>query len=272
MGGIFFIPVALLVAVLWTGFQPSVVAVAALTLAYGAIGWLDDWQIIRRRSNKGISPRTKLNLQIGVGVAFCIWMATTQPTSITNVALPFGWVMPLGFLFWLLAGFTLVGTSNATNLTDGLDGLAGGTAAIAFLGLATVVAPTSLPLMVFCACMSGACLGFLVHNHNPAKVFMGDTGSLALGGALAGVALVSNSLFVLLIAGGLFLVETLSVIAQVTYFKATKGPDGVGKRLFKMSPFHNHLVLSGWSETRIVAVFYVVAGLLAFVAHAMAIA
>lgn len=266
MGGIFFIPVATVVAMVWSGFSANVVAVSLLTLAYGAIGLLDDWQIIRYKSNKGISPRTKLALQIGAAVIFCSWMGVTQPASITAVALPFGLVLPLGFLFWLLAGFTLVAESNATNLTDGLDGLAAGTAAIAFLGLAALIAPTAPELMLFCACISGSCLGFLVHNRNPARVFMGDTGSLALGGGLAAVALVTNSLFALLILSGLFLWETLSVIIQVIYFKATKGPDGVGKRFFRMSPFHNHLVLEGWSEPNIVTLFYGVGGLLAFLA------
>lgn len=262
MGGIFFIPVAIAVALIWSSFSVPVVAVSAVTLAYGAIGWLDDWQIIRRKSNKGISPRMKLGLQIGFASLFCLWLALTQPVSITTIALPLGLGLPLGLLFWLLAGFTLVAESNAVNLTDGVDGLAGGTVAIALLGLGALVGPTSPDLMLFCACLSGSCLGFVVHNRNPARVFMGDTGSLALGGALAAVALLSNNLFALLIVSSLFLVETLSVMAQVAYFKATKGPDGVGKRLFKMSPFHNHLELSGWSEIQIVGVFYAVEALL----------
>ena len=269
MGGVFFIPVAVLVSLVWSGFSTDVVAVSLVTLAYGMIGWLDDWQIIRYKSNKGISPRLKLALQIGVAVLFCTWMALTQPASITTLALPLGLTLPLGALFWLLAGFVLVAESNATNLTDGLDGLAGGTAAIALLGLGALIAPSSPDLMLFCACLSGSCLGFLVHNRNPARVFMGDTGSLALGGGLAAVAVLSNSLFALLVLSGLFLVETLSVIAQVSYYKATKGPDGVGKRLFKMSPFHNHLELSGWTETRIVGLFYLLGGLLAFLAIAV---
>lgn len=264
MGGIFFVPVAILGALLWSGFSTPVVAVSALTLGYAAIGWLDDWQIIRHKSNKGISPRMKLGLQIGFAALFCGWLMQSQPISITTLVLPFGLALPLGFLFWLLAGFVLVAESNATNLTDGLDGLAAGTAAIALLGLGALIYPTSPDLMIFCACLSGSCLGFLLHNRNPARVFMGDTGSLALGGALAAVALISNSLFALLLLSGLFLVETLSVIIQVTYYKATKGPDGVGKRFFKMSPYHNHLEISGWSETRIVALFYLVGGLLAF--------
>lgn len=263
MGGIFFIPVGVAIALLWSGFAPNVVAVAALTLAYGWIGWLDDWQILRRKSNKGISPRMKLMLQIGFGVLFCLWLAWSQPATITTIALPFGFVLPLGILFWAVATFVLVAESNATNLTDGLDGLAGGTTAIALLGLGAITSSANPELMVFCACMSGSCLGFLAHNRNPAKVFMGDTGSLALGGALAAIALLNNSLFILLILSGLFLAETLSVIAQVSYYKATKGPDGIGKRLFKMAPLHHHLELTGWSETQVVGAFYGIGGLLA---------
>ncbi|WP_421656906.1 phospho-N-acetylmuramoyl-pentapeptide-transferase [Leptothermofonsia sp. ETS-13] len=269
MGGIFFLPVAVVVALLWSGFSTHVMAVSALTLAYGAIGWLDDWQIIRRKSNKGISPRMKLGLQVAFACLFCLWLWLTQPSTITSIALPLGLVLPLGLLFWLLAGFVLVSESNATNLTDGLDGLAAGTVAIALFGLGALIAPSYPDLMLFCACLSGSCLGFLAHNRNPARVFMGDTGSLALGGALAAVAILTNSLFALLILSGLFLVETLSVIAQVAYYKATKGPDGIGKRLFKMSPYHNHLELSGWTETRIVALFYLVGGLLAFLTLAI---
>jgi phospho-N-acetylmuramoyl-pentapeptide-transferase len=263
MGGIFFVPVAVAIAILVSGFNANVMAVAALTLAYAAIGWLDDWQILRRKSNKGISPRTKLALQISFGALFCLWLLWTQPATITSLALPFGLTLPLGILFVPLAWFVLVAESNATNLTDGLDGLAGGTGAIAFLGLAAIVAPTHPELMVFAACMSGGCLGFLAHNRNPARVFMGDTGSLALGGALAAVALLSNTLFGLLILSGIFLVETLSVIAQVGYYKATKDSKGIGKRLFKMAPLHHHLELTGWSEIQVVGRFYLIGSILA---------
>jgi len=256
MGGIFFVPVAVLVALAAAGPTPGLVAVSLLTLAYGFIGWLDDWQVLRRRSNKGITPRTKLALQIGFAVVFCLWLMATQPPTITTVSLPLGVVLPLGLLFWPLAGFVLVAESNATNLTDGLDGLMGGTGAVAFLGMAAVIAPTHPDLMLFCAAMAGGCLGFLAHNHNPARVFMGDTGSLALGGALAAVALLSGHLFALLLLTLLFFAETLSVIVQVGYYKATKGPDGVGKRFFKMAPLHHHFELSGWPEVKVVAVAY----------------
>jgi phospho-N-acetylmuramoyl-pentapeptide-transferase len=269
MGGIFFIPVAVIVALIWSGIImqgqdfTQVFAVCLVTLGYATVGLIDDWQIVRRRSNKGISPRLKLTLQILVGSLFCLWLAWSQPANITNINLPFHLVLPLGLLFWPVAVFALVAESNATNLTDGVDGLAAGTCAIALLGLAAIVAPTSAGLMVFCACLSGSCLGFVVHNRNPATVFMGDTGSLALGGALAAVGILSQNLWGLFILSAIFFIESVSVIAQVGYYKATKDHSGIGKRLFKMSPFHNHLELSGWAETKIVGVFYLVNAVLA---------
>lgn len=263
MGGIFFVPVAVLLAIVWSGFSANVLAVSALTLAYAAIGWLDDWQILRKKSNKGISPRMKLLLQVLFGSLFCLWLFVTQPVEITTIVLPLGLTLPLGSFFWVLAGFVLVAESNATNLTDGLDGLLGGTGAIALMGLAALVAPNSPDLAIFAACMAGGCLGFLSHNYNPARVFMGDTGSLALGGALAAVGLLSHSLFGLLLLSGIFLAESLSVLAQVGYYKATKNEQGIGKRLLKMAPLHHHFELIGWSETQVVLRFYLIGALLA---------
>ncbi len=258
MGGIFFIPTAVIIALICGGFTSNLIAVSLVTLAYGAIGWWDDWQILRQKSNKGMTPRQKLILQVTVAVLFCLWMWSTQPETITSVRLPGNLILPLGLFFWVLAGFAIVAESNATNLTDGVDGLAGGTGAIAFLGLAIVVAPTHPDLMIFAVCLSGGCLGFVLHNRNPARVFMGDTGSLALGGALAAVGILTQNLWALFIISGIFFIESISVIAQVTYYKATKGPDGKGKRLLKMAPIHHHLELTGWSETQIVGVFYLI--------------
>jgi phospho-N-acetylmuramoyl-pentapeptide-transferase len=154
--------------------------------------------------------------------------------------------------------FVLLGSSNATNLTDGMDGLAAGTGAIALIGLALLLGGSHPELSTFCACMGGSYLGFLWHNSNPAKVFMGDTGSLALGGALAAVALLGNMLWGLAVVGVIFIWETITVMAQVGYYKATKDENGVGKRLFKMAPYHNHLELAGWKETQVVGVFYLI--------------
>lgn len=263
MGGIFVVPVGVAIALVWSGFSPLVTAASLLTLGYGLIGLLDDWKILKLKSNKGMSPRMKLFLQVTFAIAFCSWVSLTQPPSITDLALPFGLVFSLGIAFFPVAGFALVAESNATNLTDGLDGLAAGTGAIALLGLGAIIAPTSPELMIFCATMAGAYLGFLVHNHNPARVFMGDTGSLALGGALAAAAILSQSLFALFLIGGLFLAESLSVMAQVGYYKATKDANGIGKRLFKMAPLHHHFELVGWSEMQVVYRFYLISGGLA---------
>jgi phospho-N-acetylmuramoyl-pentapeptide-transferase len=268
MGGIFILPVGLILALLWARppFNPALVSVVLMTLAYGFIGWLDDWRILRRRSNKGISPRMKLLLQVGFGILFCGWMAYSYDwTDLTRINLPWGLSLPLGFLFWPAVLFVFTAESNATNLTDGLDGLAAGTGAIVLFGLGAFIMADDPALALICMTLSGSYLGFLVHNRNPAKVFMGDTGSLALGGALATVAILSNTLWVLFVMGGLFFLESLSVLAQVIYYKATKGPDGIGKRLLKMAPFHHHLELSGWSETQIVVLFYGVTSLLAIV-------
>lgn len=267
MGGIFFIPVAVAIALVWTNFSTNAIAASLVTLGYGFIGWLDDWQVLRRKSNKGISPKMKLALQIAIAVLFCIWLWWQKFPAIANIQLPAGLSLQLGFLFFPLAGFVLAAESNATNLTDGVDGLAAGTSAIAFFGLAMILAPTHPDLMLFCICMSGSCLGFLRHNHNKASVFMGDTGSLALGGSLAAIGLLSNNLWALFIVSGIFFLESISVIAQVLYYKATKDADGKGKRLLKMAPIHHHFELSGWTETQVVGSFYLANLLLALMAY-----
>ncbi|MEB3230068.1 MAG: phospho-N-acetylmuramoyl-pentapeptide-transferase [Leptolyngbyaceae bacterium] len=262
MGGLFFILTAVVVTGVITQLSSTALAAITLTLLYGGVGLLDDWQVIQRKSNKGISPRTKLLLQVGGAIAFGGWLFLFGGAEITTIRFAFGWTIPLGALFWLLALFVPVAQSNATNLTDGLDGLAAGTSALAFVGLAILTAGQFPDLMVFSACMSGACLGFLYYNRNPAAVFMGDTGSLAIGGAMAAIALIAGQLFSLFILSGIFFAESLSVIAQVSYYKATKNGEGVGKRLFKMAPLHHHFELSGWSELKVVAIFYSVTALL----------
>lgn len=263
MGGIFFVPVAIILSLLWTTFNsservvaPELIAVCLVTLGYGLIGWIDDWQVLRRKSNKGISPAMKLVLQVMIGILYVCWLFWQKSPAVSDIYLPGGLTLALGWLWLPLGIFVLAAESNATNLTDGVDGLAAGTGAIAFLGLGAILGLEYSDLAIFCACLSGGCLGFLVHNHNPATVFMGDTGSLALGGALGAVGLSSGHLWALFLISGIFFIESLSVIAQVGYYKATKGADGQGKRLFKMAPIHHHLELSGWSETQVVGLFY----------------
>ncbi|WP_287129369.1 phospho-N-acetylmuramoyl-pentapeptide-transferase [Candidatus Cyanaurora vandensis] len=262
MGGAFWIPPALVLP-LWT-LDSRVWAVSALTLVYGLVGFWDDWQVITSRPGgpRGISARLKMGLLLAGGGVFCLYLALTgQPTVLRNFAGE-PW-LALGVLFWPLALFVLTATSNSVNLTDGLDGLAAGTGAIAAAALGLVV---PAPLAMSCWVMVGCCLGFLVYNHNPARVFMGDTGSLALGGFLAGVALTSGQLLPLLIISGVFVAEAISVLLQVSYYKATKGADGKGKRLLKMAPLHHHLELSGWSETQVVSYLYGISLVLAVVA------
>ena len=269
MGGIFVVPIGLLMGVIWSRFNPDAIAVAATSLGYLAIGGVDDWKSLSNRKNEGLTPKGKLCLQAATAIAFCGWAFYSRGMAITNVHLPFKIFLPLGLLFWGLAIFALLAESNATNLTDGVDGLAGGTGAIALAGLAAVILPKEPSLALFCICLSGSYLGFVVHNRNKAKVFMGDTGSLALGGALAAVGIITENLWVLFIISGIFAVESLSVVLQVSYYKATKDAAGKGKRLFKMAPLHHHLELSGWTETQVVGVFYAIEMLLVLLSLSM---
>jgi phospho-N-acetylmuramoyl-pentapeptide-transferase len=269
MGGVFVVPVGALLGIIWSQFNPDAIAVAATSLGYFAIGGVDDWKSLSNRKNEGLTPKGKLLLQTAIAIAFCGWAFHSRGSEITNVHLPFNIILPLGLLFWGLAVFALLAESNATNLTDGVDGLAGGTGAIALAGLAAIILPKEPQLAIFCICLSGSYLGFVVHNRNKAKVFMGDTGSLALGGALAAVGILTENLWVLLILSGIFAVESISVIAQVGYYKATKDADGNGKRLFKMAPIHHHLELSGWKETQVVGVFYAIEVLLVLIGLAV---
>jgi phospho-N-acetylmuramoyl-pentapeptide-transferase len=263
MGGVFVVPTGLLIAIVWSRFNLDVVALSLMTASYLAIGGVDDWKSLSNRKNEGLTPKGKLGLQIGSAALFCLWVYFTKPTGITAVALPWGISLPLGLLFWGLAVFVLLAESNATNLTDGVDGLAGGTGSIALLTMAAVTGMKYPAVSIFCICLSGAYLGFLVHNRNKARVFMGDTGSLALGGALGAAGILTNNLWALFVISGIFFIEALSVIAQVSYYKATKDADGKGKRLLRMAPFHHHLELGGWKETQVVGVFYVVNAILA---------
>ncbi len=265
MGGVFVVPTGLLIAVIWSRFNMDVVALSLMTASYLAIGGVDDWKSLSNRKNEGLTPKGKLGLQIGAAGLFCLWAYLTKTVNITSVALPFG-ILPFGLFFWGLAVFVLLAESNATNLTDGVDGLAGGTGAIALLTMAAVTGVKYPEVSIFCVCLSGAYLGFLVHNRNKARVFMGDTGSLALGGALGAAGIITNNLWALFVISGIFFIEALSVIAQVSYYKATKDADGKGKRLFRMAPFHHHLELGGWKETQVVGTFYLINLILAVLA------
>jgi len=263
MGGLLVVPVGVLIGGLITPSDPRLLAVAAITLAYMAIGAVDDWRSLTKQTNTGLTPKGKLALQAGAALLFLLWAAAggwMGSQEAGDVALALGWVLPLGLLIWPLGLFVFLAESNATNLTDGLDGLAAGCGAVVFTGLGLQLMlrgnQGDPALAAFCLAMAGCWLGFLAHNRNPARLFMGDTGSLAMGAALSGVALLSNSLWPLLVMGGVFLAESLSVIVQVWVFKATKGPDGVGKRVFRMAPLHHHFELGGMAEQQVVINFW----------------
>ncbi len=259
MGGLLVVPVGVLVGGLISPQDPRLLAVAAVTLAYMAIGAVDDLRSLTRRTNTGLSPRGKLLLQALAAIAFLVWayqggwLGGGVPG---DLGLPFGRVLALGLLIWPLALFVFLAESNATNLTDGLDGLAAGCGAVVFTGMGLQLMLRGHGgdpvLAAFCMAMAGCWLGFLSQNRHPARVFMGDTGSLAMGAALSSVALLSDSLWPLLLMGGVFLAESLSVILQVAVFKATKGSDGQGRRLFRMAPLHHHFELGGLPEQRVV--------------------
>jgi phospho-N-acetylmuramoyl-pentapeptide-transferase len=263
MGGLLAVPVGVLVGGLISPGDPRLLAIAAVTLAYMAVGAVDDWRSLTRRTNTGLTPRGKLLLQGGAALLFLLWaglggwLGGGVPG---DVGLPFGWVLPLGLLIWPLALFVFLAESNATNLTDGLDGLAAGCGAVVFTGMGLQLmlrGNEGDPVLAgFCAAMAGCWLGFLSQNRHPARVFMGDTGSLAMGAALSAVALLSDSLWSLLLMGGVFLAESISVILQVWVFKATKGPDGQGRRLFRMAPLHHHFELGGLPEQAVVLRFW----------------
>ncbi|HLS22875.1 MAG TPA: phospho-N-acetylmuramoyl-pentapeptide-transferase [Pseudogracilibacillus sp.] len=223
-------------------------------VGYGLIGFLDDFIKIALKRNLGLTSKQKLVGQIVVAVIFYVLLHVNNfPTTVSLPGTTIEW--ELGFLYPFLIIFMMVGSSNAVNLTDGLDGLLAGTAAVAF-GSFALLAANSFPhfntVMVFSLAVVGALLGFLVFNAHPAKVFMGDTGSLALGAAIASVAILMKLEILLVIIGGVFVIETLSVIIQVISFKLT------GKRVFKMSPLHHHYELKGWSEWRVVTTFWIV--------------
>jgi phospho-N-acetylmuramoyl-pentapeptide-transferase len=220
-------------------------------LGYGLLGFLDDFIKVVLKRNLGLTSRQKMLGQIIIAIIFYIILKKQGfPTYIQIPGTDIQWDLGIGYAFLII--FILVGASNGVNLTDGLDGLLSGTAAIAFgaFGILAWYGEPQIEVAIFSLAVVGALLGFLVFNAHPAKVFMGDTGSLALGGAVAAVAILTKMEILLVIIGGVFVMETLSVIIQVISFKTT------GKRVFKMSPLHHHYELVGWSEWRIVTTFW----------------
>ena len=254
MGGLFMMLALVLTICIVPPYSVTLWMLLFLTLGHGLLGFSDDFIKAVKRRNLGLTAKQKLAGQVVLAVLFC-YISTTYAALPTTLWIPLVDItVDLGVAYYILALFIIIGTTNAVNLTDGLDGLATGISAIAGAAYAVVgLLVGSLSVTFFGIIVSGVCLGFLYFNANPAKVFMGDTGSLALGGAFAGMAIATKTEILLVIIGFVFVVEALSVILQVASFKTR------GVRIFRMSPIHHHFELGGWSERKVVYVFWSVA-------------
>ena len=259
MGGIMIILAIVVATVAAAPLTPAVLLALFITLGHFVLGFLDDYIKVVKKRNLGLKAKQKMLGQILIAIVTMI-VGTRVLGIDTTIWIPIADVnVDIGVGYYFLVLFVLVGTSNAVNLTDGLDGLASGTVAIASGAYALVCYMTGhFDLAIFCVAMMMACLAFLRFNAHPAKVFMGDTGSLALGGAIAAVGILTHTEILLAVIGFVFVCEALSVIIQVISFKTT------GKRVFRMSPIHHHFELGGWKETKVVFVFWMV-GLVASV-------
>ena len=308
MGGVLILFAIALSTVLWFDLSNRFVwIVLVVTLGFGAIGWVDDWRKVVRKDPEGMRSREKYFWQslIGLVAAFYLVFSVSETNNLRVLQLAYDWVAsgftidlppqaglmvpffkeisyPLGvFGFVVMTYLVIVGSSNAVNLTDGLDGLAIMPVVMvgSALGIFAYVTgnavfsryllvphiPGAGELLIFCAAMAGAGLAFLWFNTHPAQVFMGDVGALALGGALGTIAVIVRQEIVLAIMGGIFVVEALSVMLQVTYFKYTKRRFGQGRRLFQMAPLHHHFEKKGWKETQVVVRFWIITMLLCLV-------
>ena len=279
MGGVLILMSLGIATLLWADLRSGIVwAVLLITMGYGALGFWDDWLKVTKRNTKGVSGRMKLLVQGGLGLLAALWITWLMPYNLQGaLAVPFlkDVLLQLGLFFPIVGMLVMMGASNAVNLTDGLDGLAivpvmiaaGVFALITYLVgnhifadyLQLNLVPGTGELAIFLAGLIGAGLGFLWFNAPPAAVFMGDTGSLALGGALGGVAVATKHEIVLAIVGGVFVVETVSVIIQVFWYTRT------GRRVFLMAPLHHHFEKKGWAEPTIVIRFWIAAMVLALV-------
>ena len=259
MGGLMILA-ALVLALCWGNFTPHVLMALVLTLGHALIGFLDDYIKVVMKRNLGLTAKQKFLLQFILAGAYVYFAEThlqntTLWVPLVNITFDFSWA------YYALAFILLVGTTNAVNLTDGLDGL------VSFVSVPVTLAYAFIAYMQgmldvsgFALGLTGACLGFLLFNRHPAQVFMGDTGSLALGGGVAALALLTHTELLLVIIGGIYVAEATSVIIQVAYFRLTGG-----KRFFRMAPLHHHFELGGWKEVKVVECFTIVSFLLSAV-------
>ena len=262
MGGIIILISVIVTSLFYVKDYPAIIPVLFLTVAFGLIGFLDDYLKVVLKRSDGLMPMQKMALQIVVTAVFAFYLVEVADVPLTMLV-PFsdGYYLDIGWLAVPVLFFAVIGTVNGTNFTDGLDGLASSVTVLVATFFTVVAVGTKSGVEPITCAVVGALLGFLLFNVYPASVFMGDTGSLALGGFVAGTAYMMQMPLFIIIVGFIYLVEVASVIIQVTYFKKTGG-----KRIFKMAPIHHHFELCGWSETRVVAVFSIITALLCLIA------
>lgn len=262
MGGVIILLSVVVTSVFYIRDYPKIIPILFVTLGFGLIGFLDDYLKVVLKRSDGLFPMQKMALQIVVTAIFAFYLVKFTDVSLAML-IPFsgGKYLDIGWLSIPLLFFAVIGTVNGTNFTDGLDGLASSVTVLVATFFTVVAVGTRSGIEPVTCAVVGALLGFLLFNVYPASVFMGDTGSLALGGFVASTAYMLQMPIFILIVGLIYLVEVLSVMIQVTYFKKTGG-----KRIFKMAPIHHHFELCGWSETRVVAVFSIVTAILCLIA------
>ena len=267
MGGLVILTSIIVTSLFYLRDYPKIIPVLFVTVGFGIIGFLDDYIKIVMKRSEGLNPKQKLLGQFVITGIFCWYLITSEEVG-TSMLIPFtggfdrGYFLDLGWLFIPCLFFVTLGTDNGVNFTDGLDGLCTSVTILVATFMTVVAVGENTGISPITGAVVGSLLGFLLFNVYPARVFMGDTGSLALGGFVASSAFMMQIPLFIAVVGLIYLVEVLSVIIQVTYFKKTGG-----KRIFKMAPIHHHFELCGWSETRVVAVFSVVTAILCLIAY-----
>ncbi len=272
MGGVIMLIAVIVVALVIGRYSPNIYVLLGATVLTGVLGLVDDASKVIKERSLGLTPKAKLIGQFAIATIFCLvavnWLGIAPTVDIPficlldlgvlNTVIPIGSGIEIPWLYLIFVDILLVGMCNAVNLTDGLDGLAAGTVMIVMIVMAAIAYRSDMfGPSVFAAALAGACVGFLWYNSFPADIFMGDTGSLALGMALGCLSVLTKTEFLVLIIGGLFVAEALSVMIQVFYYKKTK------KRIFLMAPLHHHFEKKGWSETKVVVRFWIISGVLA---------
>ena len=261
MGGIAFLFSVMLTSLFFMKSYPQIIPILFMTVGFGFVGFLDDYIKVVRKHSEGLNPKQKMAAQFVITAIFCFYIMKYSGGG-TVIHIPFlhtDWDM--GWLYIPMVFLVVLGTDNGVNFTDGLDGLCTSVTIIVATFFTVVAMTTVSGIVPITGAVVGALLGFLLFNVYPAQVFMGDTGSLALGGFVASTALVLQNPLIILLVGFIYLIEVISVMIQVVYFKKTHG-----KRFFRMAPIHHHFELGGWSETRVVAVFTTVTALLCLIA------